>query len=92
MLVQELLSGKESRTIPTLRGAVVPLSQHTYGCRVVQRILEHCDERRFKERFMAEILKDVLQLSRNIYSNYVIQHVLEYGETKERSVLPTAVS
>lgn len=64
----------------------MPLSQHTYGCRVVQRVLEHCDEPRFKQRFMVEILKDVHALSRNIYSNYVIQHVLEYGEPAERHV------
>lgn len=82
--MQELLSGKESRTIPALRGEVVPLSQHTYGCRVVQRVLEHCDDPDVKERFMVEILKDVLALSTNIYSNYVIQHVLEFGSPAEK--------
>ena len=63
---------------------MVPLSQHTYGCRVVQRVLEHCDEQAFKERFMVEILKRVHELSRNIYSNYVIQHVLEFGKPDEK--------
>lgn len=25
-----------------LRAGVVPMSKHPYGCRVIQRILEHC--------------------------------------------------
>jgi hypothetical protein len=33
----------------------VPLSRHPYGCRVVQRILEHCDVPAYKQDLLREV-------------------------------------
>jgi hypothetical protein len=38
----EYLSGRIQFIIDTFQGRVKELSSHPYGCRVVQRILEHC--------------------------------------------------
>lgn len=36
---------------------VVPLSSHPFGCRVIQRILEHCEDAKRRAVVMDEILK-----------------------------------
>ena len=36
---------------------VVPLSSHPFGCRVIQRILEHCQDAKRRTLVMEEILK-----------------------------------
>ena len=36
---------------------VIPLSTHSFGCRVIQRILEHCDDVEKRSRVVQEIIK-----------------------------------
>ena len=61
----------------------VSLSCHPYGCRVLQRILEHCDER--KKTMVLDKIKTCHQkLLDDQYGNYVIQHVLQYGRDIDR--------
>lgn len=62
---------------------VASLSCHPYGCRVLQRILEHCVEPK-KMRTLDEIRKCHRQLLDDQYGNYVIQHVLQYGRHVDR--------
>jgi pumilio RNA-binding family len=62
---------------------VTSLSCHPYGCRVLQRILEHCIEPK-KIRALDEISKCHRPLLDDQYGNYVIQHVLQYGRTSDR--------
>lgn len=62
---------------------VTPLSCHPYGCRVLQRILEHCVEPK-KVRALDEISKSHKVLLDDQYGNYVIQHVLQYGRHEDR--------
>lgn len=59
------------------------LSCHPYGCRVLQRILEHCGERK-KSAILDEIKKCHKTLLDDQYGNYVIQHVLQYGREEDR--------
>lgn len=68
-------------------GQVVALSTHPYGCRVIQRVLEHCDEPTTQQFIMDEIMKSVCTLAQDQYGNYVIQHVLQHGKPHERSVI-----
>lgn len=63
---------------------VVPLSSHPFGCRVIQRLLEHCHDEPHRRVIMEEILGAAAQLSQDQYGNYVIQHVLEHGRPGER--------
>jgi len=70
---------------------VASLSCHPYGCRVLQRILEHCVEPK-KTRTLDEISKCHRQLLDDQYGNYVIQHVLQYGRHSDRdSILKIVV-
>jgi len=67
------------------------LSCHPFGCRVLQRILEHCDETR-KTKLLDEVMKSHKRLLDDQYGNYVIQHVLQYGRVKDRdSILAIVV-
>jgi pumilio RNA-binding family len=59
------------------------LSCHPYGCRVLQRILEHCTEYK-KTAILDEIKRCHRALLDDQYGNYVIQHVLQYGREEDR--------
>lgn len=60
------------------KGAATRLAKHKYGCRVFERILEHC--RPEQVQYMAsEVLMDFDSLARDIYGNYVLQHLFEFG-------------
>eukprot|EP00543_Licmophora_paradoxa_P007645 CAMPEP_0202456796 /NCGR_PEP_ID=MMETSP1360-20130828/13967_1 /ASSEMBLY_ACC=CAM_ASM_000848 /TAXON_ID=515479 /ORGANISM="Licmophora paradoxa, Strain CCMP2313" /LENGTH=969 /DNA_ID=CAMNT_0049076711 /DNA_START=77 /DNA_END=2986 /DNA_ORIENTATION=+ len=63
---------------------VASLSCHPYGCRVLQRILEHCVEEE-KIKALVEIRKCHKVLLDDQYGNYVIQHVLQYGRNSDRA-------
>ncbi|XWS20607.1 hypothetical protein CRYUN_Cryun31cG0117200 [Craigia yunnanensis] len=67
------------------RGQVATLSTHPYGCRVIQRVLEHCSNELQSQCIVDEILDAAYGLSQDQYGNYVIQHVLESGKPHERS-------
>ncbi|CAM8909945.1 unnamed protein product [Rhodiola kirilowii] len=73
--------------ISTFYDQVVTLSTHSYGCRVIQRVLEHCHNEETQKKVMEEILGSVSMLAQDQYGNYVIQHVLEHGKPHERSII-----
>ncbi|KAM7501870.1 hypothetical protein LguiB_000774 [Lonicera macranthoides] len=73
--------------ISTFCDQVVTLSTHPYGCRVIQRILDHCSDPKTQSKVMDEIMGSVSMLAQDQYGNYVIQHVLEHGKPHERSTI-----
>ncbi|KAK6234890.1 hypothetical protein SCA6_010227 [Theobroma cacao] len=73
--------------VTTFFDQVVTLSTHPYGCRVIQRILEHCKDPKTQSKVMDEILGSVSMLAQDQYGNYVVQHVLEHGKPHERSII-----
>ncbi|GAV78293.1 PUF domain-containing protein/NABP domain-containing protein [Cephalotus follicularis] len=73
--------------VTTFFDQVVTLSTHPYGCRVIQRILEHCIDPKTEIKVMDEILGSVSMLAQDQYGNYVVQHVLEHGKPHERSFI-----
>ena len=54
---------------------VLSLSTHPYGCRVIQRILEHCTPEQTAP-ILNELHMNTETLIQDQYGNYVIQHVL----------------
>lgn len=62
--------------------AVSDLCVHTYGCRVIQRILENCSEAQTR-LILDGILLDIHNLTLDQFGNYVIQHILEHGRNVE---------
>ncbi|KAK1415544.1 hypothetical protein QVD17_31327 [Tagetes erecta] len=73
--------------ISTFYDQVVTLSTHPYGCRVIQRVLEHCHDPKTQTLVMDEILKSINMLAQDQYGNYVVQHVLEHGKPHERKCI-----
>jgi mRNA-binding protein PUF3 len=64
-------------------GQVGSLSTHPYGCRVIQRMLEYCQdpERRL---ILEELHSYGPQLFSDQYGNYVTQHIIEHGGIDDR--------
>eukprot|EP01119_Soliformovum_irregulare_P003593 TRINITY_DN1429_c0_g1_i1.p1 TRINITY_DN1429_c0_g1~~TRINITY_DN1429_c0_g1_i1.p1 ORF type:complete len:819 (+),score=254.62 TRINITY_DN1429_c0_g1_i1:2889-5345(+) len=71
--------------VDSFAGSVYGLATHPYGCRVIQRILEHCNEH--QTVILEELLRCTTSLVQDQYGNYVIQHVLEHGRRKEKSMI-----
>jgi len=65
--------------------------RHNFGCRIVQRILEHCSEAQ-KQAVLDHILRNLVSLCREQYGNYVVQHVLEHGRQEDRSKIVNLIT
>ena len=63
---------------------VLSLSTHPYGCRVIQRVLEHCIPEQIGP-ILEELFSQTERLVQDQYGNYVIQHVLEHGRPEEKT-------
>lgn len=72
--------------IDAFNGQVEKLSTHAYGCRVIQRILEHCIDSQ-RNPVLEEIRASFTGLIQDQYGNYVIQHVLKHGRSADRMML-----
>lgn len=69
--------------IDTFKGKIKDWAVHSYGCRVIQRMLEHCNEAD-RESILAELHVCSASLIPDQFGNYVIQHVIENGQEKDR--------
>mmetsp|Transcript_39189 Transcript_39189/g.124566 ORF Transcript_39189/g.124566 Transcript_39189/m.124566 type:complete len:406 (-) Transcript_39189:616-1833(-) len=58
-------------------------ARHRYGCRIIERLVEHCPPSQVSELVEA-LVSDAVALSRHPYGNYVMQHLLEHGPAAER--------
>jgi hypothetical protein len=63
--------------------SVCTLAKHPYGCRVIQRVLEHCSEEQ-KRPVLEQLHLNIKDLVLDQYGNYVIQHVIEHGAPGDR--------
>ncbi|KAK9802574.1 hypothetical protein WJX73_006290 [Symbiochloris irregularis] len=90
-IVEELMGTAPSPMSHSIKGTIEPgvvaLSRHPYGCRVVQRVLEHCDIEGVREQAMGQILEVAGTLAQDTYGNYVIQHILQQGDDTHRAQL-----
>lgn len=67
------------------------LSTHPYGCRVIQRILEHCTEEQ-KRPILEQLHMHIKKLVIDQYGNYVIQHVIEHTTDADRDRIIEEIS
>lgn len=72
------------------KGRVSELSQHTYGCRVIQRALEWGSEAD-KAAIMRELHSCAQLLITDQYGNYVTQHVITAGSDEDRARMVSLV-
>uniref|UniRef100_A0A672RZM9 Pumilio homolog 1 n=1 Tax=Sinocyclocheilus grahami TaxID=75366 RepID=A0A672RZM9_SINGR len=87
--MQYKLFQRRKITVPKL-ALVFALSTHPYGCRVIQRILEHCLPEQTLP-ILEEIHQHTEQLVQDQYGNYVIQHVLEHGRAEDKSKIVSEI-
>lgn len=66
------------------KGHVTAFASHTFGCRVVQRMLEHGTEDD-KAQIMAELHHSFSLLITDQFGNYVAQHVIQNGNRKDQA-------
>lgn len=59
------------------------LARHKYGCRTLQRLLEHCSQQQTLP-IIEGLLAEVVPLSRHPYGNYVVQQLFEHGNNEQR--------
>ena len=65
-------------------------SKHPYGCRIVERLIEHCRSDQLRP-LIAELLKDVLNLSSHRFGNFVVQHIMEFGTSGQKHSIATTI-
>jgi pumilio RNA-binding family len=70
--------------------SVCSLAKHPYGCRVIQRVLEHCSEEQ-KRPVLEHLHSNIDDLVLDQYGNYVIQHVIEHGSPSDRDRIVDAI-
>lgn len=66
---------------------IVELATHPYGCRVIQRLLQHATIRQRERLITPAIMGSILNLARDPYGNYVVQNILEYGSESHRDLV-----
>lgn len=73
------------------------LARHPYGCRLVQRVLQHCTLEEIHSQVATALVGEIEDLSMHEYGNYVIQHLVVGGPEDARQavyahVIPLAAS
>jgi hypothetical protein len=81
--VERVSADKIKFIIDAFYGQVYALATHPYGCRVIQRIFEHCSEKE-TDPLLEELHKYAISLIQDQYGNYVIQHILEKGKNRDK--------
>lgn len=74
----------------SFRGQVDQLSAHNYGCRVVQRMLEHGTDGE-RKALMDELHAHADILITDQFGNYVTQHIIAQGNPEDRNKMITLV-
>ena len=77
--------------INAFTGQVQSLATHPYGCRVIQRMLEHCTEPA-RTSVLQELHACASSLIVDQYGNYVTQHVIEHGREGDRARIISLVT
>ena len=77
--------------INAFTGQVHGLATHSYGCRVVQRMLEHCQEPA-RSLLLEELHCCAPSLIVDQYGNYVTQHVIEHGRPEDRAKIISLIT
>lgn len=64
-------------------GAVLKVARHQYGCRVLQRLLEHGNA----DKIVEELLAGAVEICTHMYAQFVLQHLCEHGTTQQVNIL-----
>ncbi|CAD8134882.1 unnamed protein product [Paramecium octaurelia] len=70
--------------IPQIEQSIIPLSKSTYGCRLIQKVLE-LYPLEITQRILDLLISFSYQLCFQEFGNYIIQSLLRSGPQKEKS-------
>ena len=73
-------------TLQAEPGSVIRLASHSYGCRVIQRLMTRCDMRHVEYIFdtLCANSETIEKLSQDVFGNYVMQQAIEFGRDIDR--------
>lgn len=72
--------------IEKFAGRGVTTAKHRFGCRIMERLIEHCDESQIGS-LVKEVVADAGTLIKHPYGNFVMQHLLEHWPSERGSIL-----
>lgn len=61
----------------------ITVAKHRFGCRVLERLIEHCSEHEILG-LIGPIIANSEMLCRHVYGNFIIQHLVEQGSPARR--------
>lgn len=65
------------------KGGPVAVANHKFGCRVLERLIEHCPQSQVA-KLVDLLAPSAVSLASNPYGNYVMQHLIEHGPSDHR--------
>jgi pumilio RNA-binding family len=71
--------------IEEMQGNVAFVAKHRFGCRILERLIEHHCAALPIEDLMDEIVAQTAILCRHSFANFVVKHVLEHGTDLQRA-------
>eukprot|EP00930_Biecheleria_cincta_P042922 TRINITY_DN29533_c0_g1_i1.p1 TRINITY_DN29533_c0_g1~~TRINITY_DN29533_c0_g1_i1.p1 ORF type:complete len:461 (+),score=80.16 TRINITY_DN29533_c0_g1_i1:148-1383(+) len=78
VILSKLPGAKHSAILSALeKRGWVEVAKHQYGCRVVERVMEHSPARDISP-LIGQVLEEVGNLSEHCYGNFPVQHLLEH--------------
>eukprot|EP00971_Amphidinium_carterae_P342066 6481216-Amphidinium_carterae.2 len=84
-VVEQLPSGTVQFIVREFLGNAREVARHQYGCRIFERLIEHCPDQGDMSSLLDEIVVDAEPLCRHPFGNFVVQHLLEHGSVERRS-------
>lgn len=88
------LDHQKNKLYALLKGNMVDLSLHAFGCRVIQKAIDHIgDKPDEQKKFMLEIDNHLMELIQNQNGNHVVQKCLEiFPHNKIENLAETLVA
>lgn len=72
--------------IESLQGRAVTVARHRFGCRILERLIEHVPHEEMSILLDA-IINDAEALCRHPFANFVVQHLFEHGSRACQSAI-----
>ena len=68
------------------------LARHSFGCRSVQRLLQHCSIDAIRSQVIEDTMGSILELTKNQFGNYVVQNLVASGPEDARNRIMAVIT
>eukprot|EP00929_Paragymnodinium_shiwhaense_P109118 TRINITY_DN7547_c0_g4_i1.p1 TRINITY_DN7547_c0_g4~~TRINITY_DN7547_c0_g4_i1.p1 ORF type:complete len:425 (-),score=95.79 TRINITY_DN7547_c0_g4_i1:345-1619(-) len=90
-VVEQLPTNMSGFIVDELQGAGAQAARHVYGCRVLCRLIEHSNNNKKAVALIEEVLQQATSLCRDPYGQHVMEHILEHGLERQKSIIVQAL-